>query len=56
MSPEVMAMNDKSCMSVHIPHEDATLIARAAVATKQSISEFIVAAAIERAKRVLRQK
>ena len=45
-----------SRLHLHIPHEDATLIARAALVTKQSVSEFIISAAAERAKRVLRQK
>jgi uncharacterized protein (DUF1778 family) len=45
-----------SRLHLHIPHEDATLIARAALVTKQSVSEFIISAAMERAKRVLKKK
>jgi uncharacterized protein (DUF1778 family) len=45
-----------SRLHLHIPHDDATLIARAALFTKQTPSEFIIAAAMERAKRVLKQK
>jgi uncharacterized protein (DUF1778 family) len=32
------------------------MIARAALVAKQSVSEFIISAAMERAKRVLKQK
>lgn len=51
-------MNDKptSRLHLHIPQEDATLVARAALVTKQNVSEFIISAAVERAKRVLKQK
>jgi hypothetical protein len=44
-------------LRLHIPHEDATLIARAASVTKRSVPEFIgISAAIARAKRVLQPK
>ena len=52
-------MNNKPLLSrlhLHIPHEDATVIARAALVTKESISQFIITAAVERAKRVLKKK
>jgi uncharacterized protein (DUF1778 family) len=54
-------MNNKpqprmSRLHLHVPHEDATLIARAALVTKETVSDFIIAAAVERAKRVLKQK
>jgi uncharacterized protein (DUF1778 family) len=53
-------MNDKprrmSRFHLYIRHEDATLIARAALVAKETVSEFIIAAAVERAKRVLKQK
>jgi uncharacterized protein (DUF1778 family) len=45
-----------SRLHLHITHEDATLIVRAALVTKQTPSDFIIAAATERAKRVLKQK
>jgi uncharacterized protein (DUF1778 family) len=38
-----------SRLHLNILHEDATLIARAALVTKQSVSEFIISAAMERA-------
>ena len=52
-------MNNKPRLSrlhLHIPHEDATVIARAALVAKENVSQFIIAAAVERAKRVLKQK
>ena len=52
-------MNDKprtSRLALHLPHTEFTLSARAAVVTKQSVTEFIIEAAVERAKRVLKQK
>jgi uncharacterized protein (DUF1778 family) len=45
-----------SRLHLHIPIRTPTLIAWAALVTKQSVSEFIISAAMERAKRVLKQK
>jgi uncharacterized protein (DUF1778 family) len=42
-------MNNKPRMSrlhLHIPHEDATLIARATLVTKETVFEFIIASAV----------
>jgi uncharacterized protein (DUF1778 family) len=44
-------MNDKprtSRLHLHIPHDDATIIARAALITKETVSQFIIAAAVSR--------
>ena len=52
-------MNNKPRLSrlhLHIPHEDATVIARAALVAKEDVWHFIIAAAVERAKRVLKLK
>jgi uncharacterized protein (DUF1778 family) len=57
MREQPMASEQRtSRLHLHIPHESATLIARAAMVTQQSVSEFIISAATERAKRVLKQK
>jgi len=52
-----MAKTDdgRSRLVVRFPYEDAVLIARAAAAVKTGVSEFVVQAAVDRARRVLKQ-
>jgi uncharacterized protein (DUF1778 family) len=45
-----------SRLVIRIPHADAVLIASAAAMANKRVSEFVIEAAIDRAKRILKQK
>src|SRR5215831_13119461 len=55
LAPMAKTDDGRSRLVVRFPYEDAVLIARAAAAVKTGVSEFVVQAAVDRARRVLKQ-